>query len=175
MLPVSEAASWNTLLIVSSDAPAPKSPPPYAQLAWCWFLQNRLRPWSSSVLWSSTLSPTNNGLCLAEPHSCQPVQHTSQAVALSAPAMTSPAYHSESSVCGLSAPQSASYVHQKTRVAYHRTLAASQVFPDNSLAILFMSHMRWQQKPHTHGKSTHSLLYLMERLASNHAVSYPML
>ena len=201
MLPVSEAASWNALLIVSSDAPAPKSPPPYAQLAWCWFLQNRLRPSSpSSVLRSSTLPPTNNELCLAEPHSSQPVQYTAQAVALSSRAMTSPAYlQSASLVCGLSAPQSASYVHQKTRVASQQTLAASQLFPDSPLdAIPFMPLMRRQQKLHTHGKSTHSLVhlnrhqtqqelngvcatirmtifYLRVSLASNHAISYPML
>ena len=201
MLPVGEAASWNALLTVSSDAPAPKSTPPYAQLAWRWFLQNRLRLSSpSSVLRPSTLSPINSELCLAEPHSCQPFQYTPQYVALLAPAMTSPAYfQSARSVCSLSAPQSASYVYQKTRVAYHQTLAASQVFPDSPLdTILFMSLMRWQKNSHTHGKSTHSLghlnrhqtqqelngvcaticvtiFYPMDRLVSNHAVSYPML
>ena len=127
-------------------------------------------------------------------------KYTAQAVALSSRAMTSPAYlQSASLVCGLSAPQSASYVHQKTRVASQQTLAASQLFPDSPLdAIPFMPLMRRQQKLHTHGKSTHSLghlnrhqtqqelngvcaairatiFILMGRLASNHAVSYPML
>ena len=69
-----------------------------------------------SALRSWTLSPTNNELCLADLHSCQPVQHTAQDVALLAPAMASPAYfRSAKSVCGLSAPQSAPYAPKDTR------------------------------------------------------------
>ena len=163
MLPVSEAASWIALLIVSSDAPAPKSYPPYVRLAWRWFLQKRLRLSSPlSVLRLSILSATNDELCMAEPHSCQPVRHYS-AICCSFSSRND--FYRKPPKCefGLQpfgTPICVICTPKDTRNLPPNACSFASVPRQSMNAIFFMSLMRWQQKSHAHEKSTHSLGHL---------------
>ena len=200
MLPVSEAASWIALLIVSSDAPAPKSYPPYVRLAWRWFLQKRLRLSSPlSVLRLSTLSATNDELCMAEPHSCQPVRHYS-AICCSfssrndfyrkPPKCEFGLQPFGTPICVICTPKDtrnlppnacsfASVPRQSTeRYIFHVTHALAAKVACTRIKHTFVrtpqsapntARTEWSARNHS---CDH--LYLMERLASNHTVSLPM-